>query len=66
MITAGMEAGAARLGQGEKIPSRLLFCVSIKRETVASEDFFFFLNPWEFSFDLRNTNWPSLSRLRAK
>lgn len=66
MITAGMEAGAARLGHGEKIPSRLLFCVSVKRETLLLKTFFFFFNPWEFSFNLRNTNWPSLSRLRAK
>lgn len=43
MITAGMEAGAARLGHGEKIPSRLLFCVSVKRETLLLKTFFFFL-----------------------
>lgn len=42
MITAGMEAGAARLGHGEKIPSCLLFCVSIKRETLLLKTFFFF------------------------
>lgn len=42
MITAGMEAGAARRGHREKIPSLLLFCVSTKRETLPLKTFFFF------------------------
>lgn len=40
MITAGMEAAAAGLGQGEKIPSILLSCVS-KAEDVALKVYFF-------------------------
>lgn len=41
MITAGMEAGAARLGHGEN-PKSSVLCVYRARD-VASEDFFFFL-----------------------